>query len=125
MKNNEEFEAEIYLARSKPACTGKMLFSIGRIASYEINGNELISTTKEVNVLLSEPALIPYFNRMKFCDLENWVIDKVVSCQGRNIFGTEPLVGHRSITEFQLKDASLYIYDQKEKPIVLKRLNTK
>lgn len=109
---NEEFEVELYKKSSKKGCKGQGLFAVGRIWHYEIDGNELITTLKYVNVVLMDGKGVEYFNLMKFCDHSNWKVYERVSCTGKDIFGEESDVGHRTIHQFKLKGSKLEVKNQ-------------
>ena len=61
----EEFEGEVYREKNSKTCKGSALFAIGRIWNYELNGNDLITTLKEVKVIVTDKKTIDVFNKKR------------------------------------------------------------
>ncbi len=109
MSGNEEFEAEVYHGKSTKPCKGKPLFAIGRIWKYELNRNELVTTLDKVNVIVLDKKLIPIFNNKQICATSNWIIDKVVSCEGKPAIDLEEIPGYRTIHRFKLQGQKMIV----------------
>jgi hypothetical protein len=101
-KDGEEFEAGVVRKKHKRKCAGQELFAIGRIWSYEVKGNELISILSKSRVVLFTNDFIEEFNRNKFCGKDNWVVDEPVDCLGLDFYGLEEREGYRTIHQFKL-----------------------
>ena len=109
MSGNEEFEAEVYHAKSSKPCKGDPLFAIGRIWKYELNQNELITILDKVKVIVLDKELVPIFNSKKICGASNWELDKVVSCEGKQVVDMEEIPGYRTIHKFKLQDKKMIV----------------
>lgn len=109
MSGNEEFEAEVYHLKSSKPCKGDVLFAIGRIWKYELNQNELITTLDKVNVIILENELIPIFNSKAVCGVSKWELDKIVSCEGKQVIDLEEIPGYRTIHKFKLQGKKMIV----------------
>lgn len=124
LKDGTEFEAEMYLTPSKKPCVGKHLFTIGRIWGYEVHEDEFSSVLKEVVVIVSNPRIIPFFNKHKFCEKSDWKLEEIVKCTGLNIFGYESLTGHRTIHQFKVLDNELHVIDDSGEKLILRKMGS-
>jgi hypothetical protein len=100
--DGEEFEGEVYREKNSKTCKGRALFAIGRIWNYEINANDLITTLKEIKVIVTDKKTIDVFNKNEFCGIKNWKLNTFVSCEGKNVFGDEGVPGERTIHKFKI-----------------------
>ena len=109
MSGNEEFEAEVYHAKSSKPCKGEPLFAIGRIWKYELNQNELITTLDKVKVIVLDKELVPIFDSKQICGAANWEVAKVVSCEGKRVIDLEEIPGYRTIHKFKLQGKKMIV----------------
>jgi hypothetical protein len=97
-----EMETSIFRVSKKGPCKGPPIFALGRIWKYEVHGNELVTTLTKSRVLLLSKRYVSYFNENKFCEKDNWIVNEVVECTGKDIFGLEEREGYRTVHQFKV-----------------------
>ncbi len=112
MIDKEEFEAEVFRNKDTNSCEGKSQFAIGRIWTYEINDNELITTLEKVTVVVTHKDFVGIFNKNKICGISNWKIDEFINCEGKNVLDLEGLPGHRTIHQFKIQGNELHLTEE-------------
>ena len=120
-KDGVEYEAEIYLGPSDVPCRGNKLFIISRTWGHERHNDEIISTMKQVGVMIYDSSFIPLFNESNFCNHSDWKINKMVECTGKNIFGFEPLEDQRTINQFKIFHDKLHLLNSSKEEIILEK----
>ncbi len=97
-----EMETSIFRVSKKGPCKGKPIFALGRIWKYEVHGNDLVTTLTKSRVLLLSKRYVSFFNQNKFCEKDNWIVNEVVECTGKDILGLEEREGYRTVHQFKV-----------------------
>lgn len=117
-KDGVVYEDEIYLGPSEIPFSGNKLFVISRIWSHERRNDEIISNMKWIWVMIYDSSFIPLFNESNFCNHSKLKVNKMIDCNGKNIFGYAPLEGQRSINQFKMKDDKLHLVNSSKEEII-------
>jgi hypothetical protein len=108
------FEIETFSAKGSKPCDGRMVFIIGRLWDYKVNGNELSTILKLVHVTLHDQKASKIFNELKICNVDNWQVKVLQNCLGEKAIFQEERPGFKTHREFILKNDKLILMEGEE-----------